>query len=551
MTTPTLSDEVAFISSVSSSNTLAQTSYFAWTGSTPATYASYVSARKWGSSTGETPGGTVDYYFNPSSKWTATEEQWFSAAFALWSAVANISFVQTANSANAQITITRGTDGSAYTSVSLSTYSGSTSGSSNLDTITRVSISIDTRSNGFGPISGFGAYGGYPLETLLHEEGHALGFGHAGPYDGSVNASTQQFSPYDSRLWSVMSYIDPGTTSAKYYSVYPVKGTNWSGHYPTTPMIADILAAQRLYGTPVNTPLSGGQIFGFHTNISGPIEPYFDFTKNKTPVITIWDKGGHNTLDLSGFTGAAHANLNAGTFSSTSGLKNNIGIAYGTKIDTLVCTAGGTAVTCNNDGDKVTGGAGNDVITGGTGNDTLMGGAGNDTIDGGAGTNIIYGGPGTDTALFSGDASQYKVVRISSSTVAVSGNGVNDTLTAIEVLQFADKPITLLASTVLASANLSDTAVDLTSSADLSSGNGSAVPPSGTLANAGLGPSHSQQIGWQPQGVLEASSDWNRSTMRPLGVFAFPTVLGAAGGSLPDTGADLVKPQSLWHAAAG
>jgi serralysin len=59
-----------------------------------------------------------------------------------------------------------------------------------------------------------------------------------------------------------MSYIRPEDTSAKYYSSYPVSGTNWgttSDFYycaPYTPMPLDIIAAQQLYGAPTSSPLS-------------------------------------------------------------------------------------------------------------------------------------------------------------------------------------------------------------------------------------------------------------------------------------------------------
>ena len=54
-----------------------------------------------------------------------------------------------------------------------------------------------------------------------------LGLGHGGPYNGNVTESTQQFSSFDTRLWSIMSYIDPWETSSKYYSSYTVTGTWW------------------------------------------------------------------------------------------------------------------------------------------------------------------------------------------------------------------------------------------------------------------------------------------------------------------------------------
>ena len=97
---------------------------------------------------------------------------------------------------------------------------------------------------------------------------------------------------------------------------------------------------QRLYGAPTSTPLSGGQVFGFHCNVVGDIAPFFDFTVNTRPVVTLWDAGGGNTLDLSGYASGSKLDLNAGGFSSCAGLTNNIAIAYGTKIDAALLGSG-------------------------------------------------------------------------------------------------------------------------------------------------------------------------------------------------------------------
>jgi hypothetical protein len=445
--TGTQQNEASFISSVNPDGTLALQGFYSWNQDTPATYAGgFTEAMKWGSDIAGTSGGTISYYFDVASNWTAAERQALAAGLALWSAEANISFAQTAIAGSAQITFKRSNDGIAQTSPSFSRSSGEgVTGGSRLVHMTSATISIDTSIWGFGPIgSSFSTAGGYPWQTLLHEEGHAIGLGHGGPYDGSVNASgvdNAQFGPFDSRLWSIMSYIDLDDTRAIYYSSYPVH-SDWgktapqSGFiYPnqaTTTMALDILAAQRLYGAPVTTPLSGGQIFGFNSNISGAIAPFFDFTQNTTPILTIWDSGSNNTLDLSGFSTASTVNLNAGAFSSCGGLTNNICIAFNTAIDTFIGGSGTDTVTGNDNGDHIYGGLGADILTGGAGNDFLSGGPGSDTLDGAGGIN---------TASEAGNYSSYVVTRNSNGSISVSLGGETDTLSNIQFIAFADLTI--------------------------------------------------------------------------------------------------------------
>lgn len=203
----------------------------------------------------------------------------------------------------------------------------------------------------------------------------------------------------------------------------------------TTLMQADILAAQRLYGLPASTPLSGGQVFGFNTNITGDIRPFYDFTQNTSPVVTIWDMGGNNTLDLSGFSTPANINLNPGTFSSAAGMVNNIAIAQGTRIDTAIGGPGDDTIIANNDGDYLYGGAGNDTLTGGSGVDFLSGGPGNNTLNGGS---------NVDTALYSGSRALYAITQPSMGTFRISGPNTVDTLTNIEYAKFTDQTVRLL-----------------------------------------------------------------------------------------------------------
>jgi len=428
-----LSDEVAFISGVYSNGTLPLYAFWAWNNDNPATYTGgYTNSQKWGANTAPTPGGTVYYYFDPASNWNATEKTALASGLAMWSAVANISFAQTTNAANAEIDFVRGTDGGAHTDPTLSGGSNAgVTGGSILETLTNATVSIDTSVHGFGPIDGnFTTGGGYPTMTYLHEEGHSIGLGHAGPYNGDVDAMTQQFSPYDTRLWSIMSYINP-TDPAKYSSQYPVTGTGWGHFYPTGLMPLDILAAQSLYGTPTSTPLSGGQTFGFNCNVSGAIEPYYDFTKNTHPILAIWDAGTGNTLDLSGFSVGSTVNLNPGTFSNCDNMQNNLAIAANTHIDGLVGTSARDSVTCNNDGDTVNTGAGNDEVFGGSGADHIVAGSGDDVIHDSSGGNVFdFSGGGSDT-LDAGSGSGGDTILMGATfdaTDSIADGGSGDTM---------------------------------------------------------------------------------------------------------------------------
>ena len=416
---------ISFENGLDQNSYLISTEFFNWNGNTPATYGNkdgspVGTAHKWGSDSPGT-GATVSFYFDTGSNWTAAEQATFYGAMGLWGDEANVKFTAASSETSATLVFYRYGSNTAPVTLSEGFYEDSdfnlgTLGTQTLGTVSSAYVSAQTQAVGsYGDITSFSTYGGYGVDAIVHEMGHVVGLGHAGPYNGAVNSSTQQLDTTDNRLYSIMSYINPSDTSAKYYNSYTVTGTNWGttsdgyARAPYTPMQDDILAAQQLYGMSSGTTLNKTQTFGFDTTISvsDPIREFYDFTVDTEPVITIFDSAPDNTLDLSGFSSNSTVNLDPGSFSSAGGLTNNIGIAYDTAIDSAI---------------------------GGSGNNTFYVNADADTINGGSG--------GTNTVVFSSNLAAFSLKKSSGEvTVTNLTTSVTDQLQNVAKIQFSDQSI--------------------------------------------------------------------------------------------------------------
>ena len=271
--------------------------------------------------------------------------------------------------------------------------------------------------------------GAYAWNAITHELGHSLGLAHGGDYnasddndgDGVPDPITYAGDAYfyqDSTQYTIMSYFDGSETGQA--------AVLWAGAASTfmfsqTPAVHDILAAQQVYGADMTTR-AGDTVYGFNSTADRAV---FNFTSNKAPIVTIWDGGGTDTLDLSGFDGNNIIDINEGAFSSAgykidAASKAVFGLATDAQVASFAANNGLGPDGRPVDNISIAYGAVIENATGGSGNDLLISNSVN---------NILNGNGGFDTVSYDRAASG---VTVDLAADLATGGGGTDTLLSIE-----------------------------------------------------------------------------------------------------------------------
>ncbi|HHS94775.1 MAG TPA: hypothetical protein ENK63_05510 [Rhodobacterales bacterium] len=367
---------------------------------------------------------------SPETTWSDAEKAAFSAATASWAAVANLTFIEVADPADADW-IERVTDTAGFVAMG--------EDEDTLGMHETPDMAADDPNGqlhgwfnreGYGwPDGGMGwapeglVAGGYGFETFVHEIGHGLGLAH--PHDRGGGSSIMPgvqypFGDYGDRdlnqtVYTVMSY------NRGFRKQDPVGSHRVEPGYEEGPAPIDVAAVQVLYGA--RAQVNDGDDT-YRLTESGPWQ-------------TIWDTGGTDEIVYDGSLDA-HINLIPLRLDFEAGYRNE-GLSYldsyydeggytggftlagdytsllnndngfegvlienasgGRGGDTIIGNDAANVLRGNEAGDQIYGGGGDDQLFGGPGADSLRSGTGNDYLNGGRGFDLLLAGEGDDILI--------------------------------------------------------------------------------------------------------------------------------------------------------